>query len=113
MIASNKQRQEHNVLAWMYGAILKGTHECFKRLMGKKSKTEMPTLTRIDKVVIEDYNHMTKNGWKCALDETSTSIAKFFSKHHGPFLYIHLYFQILNSLIKFTHLNLFWIGIYR
>ena len=102
MIASKKQRQEHNILAWMYGAILKGTHECFKHLMGKKEKTQMQTLTRMDKVVIEDYNHMTNNGWECALNETSTSIAKFFSKHQGPLLYIHLYFQILKENYIFT-----------
>ena len=112
-IALNKQRQKHNILALTYGAILKGTHQSFKSLMGENQKTQMQTLTGMDKVVIEDYDHMTNNGWKCVSDEMSTSIAKFFSRPWGPLLYIYLYFKILNSLLKCTHFIIFWIGIYQ
>jgi hypothetical protein len=40
----------------------------------------MQTLTRMDRVVIEDYYHMTIVDEKCDFDETNTSIVKFFSK---------------------------------
>ena len=33
------------------------------------------------------------NQWECVLDETSTSIVKFFLKPQGPLLYIYLYFK--------------------
>ena len=60
MIASNKQRQRHNYLAAIQrGKKLYGAHELSKSLYFVKSRTQMRTLTRMDKVVKEDYYHMT------------------------------------------------------
>ena len=57
-IASNKQRQEHNNLATMRRAQLKGAHKHSKSLQIQKPWTQMQTLTRMNKAVIEDYYHM-------------------------------------------------------
>ena len=54
----NKQRQEHNILALICGEKLKGTMST-SRASCVKSKTQMQILTRMDKVDIEDYYHVT------------------------------------------------------
>ena len=63
MIASSKQRQEHHYLATSHRSKLKGAHE--EPPICKKHKTHMRTPTRMDKVVIEDYYHVTtmKETW--------------------------------------------------
>ena len=53
----------------------------------------------MDKVIIEDYY----NGWKHELDGTSTFIVNFFVNPRAIFLYIYLYFNILENLFKRTH----------
>ena len=58
-IASNKQRQEHNNLATMRRAKLKGARKHSKSLQIQKPWTQMQTLTRMNKAVIKDYYHMT------------------------------------------------------
>ena len=59
MITSNKQRQEHNNLATIRRQKFKGAYERSKSLQFIKHGTKMQTLTRMDKVVINDYYHMT------------------------------------------------------
>ena len=59
IIVSSKQRQEHNNLATIQRANLKAAHERHKSLKFVKLRTQMQTLTRMSKVVIEDYHHMT------------------------------------------------------
>jgi hypothetical protein len=54
----------------------------------------MQTLTRTDKVVINNYHYMT------ILDETNTSIGKFYSRPYAPLLYIYLYVNFLESLFR-------------
>ena len=58
-IPSNKQRQEHNNLVAIQKTKLKGAHECSKNLQFVKPRTQMQTLTKMDKVVIKDYYDMT------------------------------------------------------
>ena len=58
-IASNKQRQEHINLATIQRAYHKGAHDRFKNLLFVKPRTQMQTLTRMDKVLVKDYYHMT------------------------------------------------------
>ena len=59
--------------------------------MGKKNKNPNanPNKNEQDGYYIEDYYNMTNNQWKCALDETSTSIVVLFSKILG-FPIVHL-----------------------
>ena len=60
MIASNIQRQKYSNLGTIWGAKVKGAYEHSKSLQfAKHLDTKMQTLTRMDKVVIEDYYHMT------------------------------------------------------
>ena len=49
-----KQRQEHKKLATLQSAKLKGAHECSMSLHFVTPRTQMQTLTRMDKVVIKD-----------------------------------------------------------
>jgi hypothetical protein len=59
----------------------------------------MQTLTRVYKVIIDDYYHMTTMddvGW---IKLTLCSLF-FLQTIGGPLLYIYLYFIILNSLLK-------------
>ena len=62
-ITSNKENQEHNNLATIQGTKLMGAHECSKSLHFFKPKTQMQALTRMDKVVIKDYYHMSLIKW--------------------------------------------------
>ena len=48
-------------------------------------RTQMQTLTRMDKVVIEDLSPYANNEWKCELDETNTFIGKNSLKPRAPF----------------------------
>ena len=57
----------------------------------------MQTLTKLDKVLIEDYYHDNYR-WKRELDETNTSIVNLILKTSRPLLYIYIYFKFLNSL---------------
>ena len=54
MIASNKERQDHNNRATIQSTKLKGAHECSKILQFVKCGTLLQTLTRMDKVVDEN-----------------------------------------------------------
>ena len=60
MVASNKQRQEHNNLATIQRLASKtqGSPWALQEPLACL-KTQMPTLTRMDKEVIEDYYQMT------------------------------------------------------
>ena len=51
----------------------------------------MQSLTKVDKVVIEDYHYMTNHKQKGDLDETSTSIVNLILKiSQPPFSHLHL-----------------------
>ena len=56
IITLDKPRQEHSNLAIIQRAKLKGAHKHSKSLL---FVTQMQILTRMDKIVIKDYNHMT------------------------------------------------------
>ena len=63
-IASNKQKQEPTNLTLVCRAQLKEAHEHLKSLVDKKknkfkTRTQMQTLTRMDRVVIKNYYHIT------------------------------------------------------
>ena len=76
MIASNKQRQEHNNLGTIWRAKLKGADEALQEPL-PCPRTQTQTLTRMDKEVIEDFYHMTTMD-ECVLGETNTSVVKSF-----------------------------------
>ena len=99
-IASNKQRQKHNNLASIESANLKGAHERSKSLQFVKPRTQMHILTRMNKVVIEDFYHMT------TMDEdvnwmklTHLLWEQIFKPQDPPFVHLHL-LQTFNSLSK-------------
>ena len=68
-----------------------------------KSKTQMQTSTRMDKVVIEHYYHMTTINENVHWIRLPHVLSRFSSKLQGPFLQIYLCFKILNKLFKCTH----------
>jgi hypothetical protein len=59
---TSKKEKEHNNLATIQGTKLMGTHECSKNFHFLKPTTQMQALTRMDKVVIKDYYHMSLIG---------------------------------------------------
>ena len=62
MIASNKQKEYHNSLTTIQKVKLKGAHERSKRLQFVRPKTQMQTLTRMNKEIIkDDYHVITMN----------------------------------------------------
>ena len=76
MIASNKQRDEHNHSATIMISKTQGSPWALQEPLAY-AKTQMWTLTRIDKGVIEDIQHMTTMD-ECELNETNTFIVNFF-----------------------------------
>jgi hypothetical protein len=54
IIASNKQRQDHNNLATIQRGKIKRAHERSKSIQFVEPRIQMPTLTGIDKIGIED-----------------------------------------------------------
>ena len=59
MIAPDKQWQEHNNLATIQRGKLKVAHERCKSLEFVTPKSQMQTLKKVDKTIIEDFDHMT------------------------------------------------------
>ena len=64
LIALKKQKQENNNTTTIHKAKVKGAHEDSKSLQLVSTGTQMQTLTNLDRVVIEDYHHMTIIGEK-------------------------------------------------
>ena len=74
-ITSTKKRLKHNNLATIRKAKFKGAHEMPKSLqIVKNLEPKLQNLQKWDRVVIEDYYHIT------IMDETNTFIVKFSSK---------------------------------
>ena len=78
MIASNKQRQEHNILATIWRAKPQGGPWALQKPLACP-RSQMQTLTSMDKGVIEDGLPYDNNS-ECELDETNTFIVNFFTK---------------------------------
>ena len=100
MAASHKQRQEHNNLATTQRATLKRARECSESPWMEKPITQMHPLTRVDKVVIEDYYHMATMDENVSRIKQTHLILSSSPWTLGPLLYIYLYFKILNSLLN-------------
>ena len=78
--ASNKQRQEHNILNTIPRAKLKEAYEHSKSLQFVKHRIQTQILTRMDKVVIEKYYHMTTMDKHLKCMKLTHVLSKFFSK---------------------------------
>ena len=129
---SNKQRQEHNSLALICGAKTQENPWALQEPHGYNPKSQMQTLTRLDKVVIEDYYHMTiinENVYYMKLAHllsnfsqnlrvpfyTSTFTSKFLiaflsvhtkeKEHHS--LMFTMYANISNNTPSYTHISLY------
>jgi hypothetical protein len=57
----------------------------------------------MNKVVIEDFYHMTTMDENMNWMKLTHSLSKKLSKPYGPLLYIYLYFKILNRLSKYIY----------
>ena len=100
MIASSKQRQEHNNLTTIQREKLKGVHEHSMSLQLQKTQNQNATLTRMDKVVIENYYHMTIMDENVNYMELA-NLSSNYSITLGPPIY--LYFHILDNLFTCTN----------
>jgi hypothetical protein len=86
MIASKKQRQEHNNFIKIQKAKIKGAHEHSNSLELVKPRTQMQTPIRMDKVVtIMDYNHMTAMNEDVTWMELTHMLSKCSLNIRGPF----------------------------
>ena len=63
----------------------------------------MQILTRMDRVVIENYYYMTTIDENVYWMKLTHLLAIFSLNPRGPFLYVCLYFVILNSLFQCIH----------
>jgi hypothetical protein len=51
---------------------------------------QMQTLTKMDKIVSENYHHMTIINEKCEMDVTNTSIIKKSLNFRAPSVHLHV-----------------------
>ena len=119
-ISFNIQGQEHNNLTTILGEKLKGAHERSKSFQFVKPKIQMQTLTLMNKVVIEDYCHMTiiseiANWMKLThlLSKISLNLRApfctftFISKKFIAFLNVHTFSLLRVKVIWVLHVQYF------
>ena len=89
VIQSSKQRQERNSLATIQWAKLKEAHERFISLQIVKPLKPSANPNKNNQGSHWGLSSYDRNGWKCELDGTSTSIVNFSENHETPF-FVHL-----------------------
>lgn len=93
---------EHINLATTWRAKLKGAHEHSRRLKFAKTKNPHAIHTKYGYDSHWGLLPYDNHGWKCDLNEPCTLLVNVFSKPEA-FLYICLFFNVLNSLFKDIH----------
>ena len=91
MVASKKQIQEHNNLPIFLESKNPRKPWALQEHVGCP-RTQMQTLTIMDKGVVENFYHITNMG-ECELNETNTFILKTKFQTLGPLFFIYLHFK--------------------